>query len=103
MRLFLHSQIRSLLQGAWLASYVDYKGRQVSELAWYFAPQGIHIYLLLILKVRSNMHIGTAKDWHLSVVDSPDTSPEWIIMGMGQFTPIERRWKAQDQLLTGSR
>jgi len=93
---FLHLKYATLDKGAWLARTVDYEGQTGKWNCMVLDAQGNpHVTYDSFLKGEIKYAYWDGKDWHRSVVDSPDISPNGPSGGMGNSLLLNRDGKAQ--------
>jgi hypothetical protein len=93
---FLHLKYATLDKGAWLARTVDYEGQTGKWNCLVLDAQGNpHVTYDSFLKGEIKYAYWDGKDWHRSVVDSPDISPNGPSGGMGNSLLLNHDGKAQ--------
>ncbi|HEY2547606.1 MAG TPA: hypothetical protein VGI46_16160 [Candidatus Acidoferrum sp.] len=99
---FLHLKYAVLKKDAWLARTVDFEGQTGKWNCLVLDEKGNpHITYDSFLKGEIKYAYWDGKDWHRTVVDSPDISPNSASGGMGNSILLNRDGKAQISYVNG--
>jgi len=93
---FLHLKYAVLEKGAWLARTVDFEGQTGKWNCMVLDAQGNpHVTYDSFLKGEIKYAYWDGKEWHRSVVDSPEISPNGAAGGMANSLLLNRDGNAQ--------